>query len=124
MNECQFDYGRDGLAYECSLCHRVARGTPPIHRKCEIQGPPGTGAFLKRSLRWFGITEGSCQCEVHAREMDERGPDWCEANINTIIGWLEEEAGNRGLPFNQCAAWVLVRFSIHKARRAAKQGVK
>jgi hypothetical protein len=32
-------------------------------------------------------------------QMNEVGCDGCEENIDTIVGWLAEEAANRGLPF-------------------------
>jgi hypothetical protein len=48
--------------------------------------------------------------------MDRRGCDWCDANINTIVGWLREEATKRGLPFIDAAAAMLVRRAIHNAR--------
>jgi hypothetical protein len=50
--------------------------------------------------------------------MDARGPDWCEANIDTIVGWLREEAGKRGLPFIDMAGRMLVRRAIKNARKA------
>jgi hypothetical protein len=51
--------------------------------------------------------------------MDTRGCDWCEANLDTIVGWLREEAEKRGLPFLDVAGRLLVRRAIRNARRAA-----
>jgi hypothetical protein len=48
--------------------------------------------------------------------MDERGCDWCEANIDMIVGWLREEAANRKLPFVDAAGRMLVRRAIRNAR--------
>ena len=49
--------------------------------------------------------------------MDANGCDWCEANIEEIVGWLRESAAERGLPFVDIAGRVLVRRAIHNARR-------
>ncbi len=51
--------------------------------------------------------------------MDARGCEWCEANIDTIVGWLREEAEKRGLPFLDVVGRLLVRRAIRNARRAA-----
>ena len=51
--------------------------------------------------------------------MDAKGCDWCEANIDTIVGWLREEAEKRGLPFLDVVGRLLVRRAIRSARRAA-----
>jgi len=51
--------------------------------------------------------------------MDERGIEWCEQNIDEIVGWLREEAHKRGLPFVDMAGRMLVRRAIRNARRAA-----
>jgi hypothetical protein len=49
--------------------------------------------------------------------MDLSGPDWCAANIDTIVGWLREQAQARGLPFLDAAGRLLVRRAIRNARR-------
>ena len=48
--------------------------------------------------------------------MDTRGPDWCEDNIDTIAGWLREEAKHRKMPFIRYAAVKIIRRAIRKAR--------
>jgi len=50
--------------------------------------------------------------------MDAKGCDWCEANIEEIVGWLRESAADRGLPFVDMAGRMLVRRAIHNARKA------
>jgi hypothetical protein len=50
--------------------------------------------------------------------MDANGCDWCEANIEEIVGWLRESAAQRGLPFLDVAARLLVKRAIHNARKA------
>lgn len=76
------------------------------------------GSELKALLGRFGINaEPGCACESRASEMDRQGCEWCEANIDTIVGWLREEATKRGLPFLDAAGRLLVRRAIGNARR-------
>jgi len=78
----------------------------------------GPGTELKRLLSRIGIkAEPGCKCNARAAEMDRRGCDWCEANVQTIVGWLREEATKRGLPFVDAAGTVIVRRAISNARR-------
>ncbi len=82
---------------------------------------PGVGAELKRLLRLFRIVPTTgCRCAEHAREMDARGPDWCERNIELICDWMEVEAARRKLTkfvFSRAAARTLVRIAIRNTRR-------
>jgi len=92
----------------------VPRLSPPL--------PSGPGTELKALLAWFGIVAtGDCACNARAAEMDARGPDWCEANIDTIVGWLREQAAERGLPFVDVAGRLLVRRAIRNARQKASR---
>jgi len=82
----------------CPIDHQVKPpGTyvaPPVATK--PAGGPGTE--LRKMFADLGLSEvPNCQCKVHAAEMDVRGPDWCEANIETIVGWLREEAERQGM---------------------------
>lgn len=79
----------------------------------------GPGTELKKLMRRHGINpdEAGCQCNAHAAKMDRLGNDWCEANIETIVGWMREEAERRGLPFVEFYARWLVKRSIKNARR-------
>jgi hypothetical protein len=79
----------------------------------------GPGAELKKLLLLAGIkaTEG-CKCNKRANIMNERGCDWCEENIETIVGWLREEAESRKLPFVNAAARLVVRRAIRNARKS------
>jgi hypothetical protein len=82
-------------------------------------GRPGTE--LRTILASIGITASrGCSCAAKAHTMDELGIEWCEANIDTIVGWLREEAEKRGLPFLDVAGRMLVRRAIKNARRKAK----
>lgn len=79
------------------------------------QGGPGTE--LKKLLHAMRIDPtGNCACADKAARMDREGPDWCEANIETIIGWLADEAQRRHLPFVRFGAKLLVKRAISRAR--------
>jgi hypothetical protein len=90
---------------------------------CAPAGGPGTE--LKKLLAgWpFYITAlPDCPCNARAAEMDrqeQQSPGWCEANIDTIVGWLREQAEARGLSFLDVAGRMLVRRAIRNARRNA-----
>jgi hypothetical protein len=82
--------------------------------------PHGPGTELKKLLARIGITATpDCSCNARAAEMDRQGVEWCEANIDTIVGWLREQAEARGLPFLDLAGRLLVRRAISNARRNA-----
>ena len=86
--------------------------------KGTVTGGPGTE--LSKLLARWGIKADAagCKCRQHAAVMDHNGCDWCEANVDTIAGWLREEAKSRGLPFVDSLARLLVRRAIHNARKA------
>lgn len=107
----------------CPVCGFVARrrdGRLVVGaiRSCPGSPPPcGPGCQLKGLLAWAFIRPtGKCRCNERARLMDLQGPDWCEANADTIVGWLREEADSRGLPFVEIAARAAVSLAIAKAR--------
>lgn len=77
----------------------------------------GPGDYLKQMFSWFFINaRPECPCEEHARQMNEWGPDGCEENLSTIIGWLEKEAKERKIAFSRKGARVLVKACIWAAR--------
>lgn len=97
--------------------HRVVDANAPA---VPVPTPSGPGTELKRLLASIGITSSpGCSCNQRAREMDARGPEWCEANLDTIVGWLREEASKRKLPFVDMAGRLLVKRAIRNARKAA-----
>lgn len=80
---------------------------------------PGPGTELKLMFSRIGIhSTPECKCEERAALMDEQGPDWCAQNIDLVVGWLEEEASARGVPFMRSAGRVLVKLAIRSARRS------
>jgi hypothetical protein len=80
--------------------------------------PHGPGTILSGMISTLGIkSTPNCSCRRHAIEMNEKGPDWCEANIDTILGWLKVESENRKLPFVEAIARMMVKRAISKSRR-------
>lgn len=102
-----------------------------LHKKLKRHIPPtesiGVGSFLSRMVKTLGFTpEEGCQCLEHAAEMNKRGRKWCEENVDTIAGWLEEEAERR--EFSHLIAHIgsvpLVWTAIFRARRAEAKRAK
>jgi hypothetical protein len=82
------------------------------------QNPNGPGSILTGMISALGIKSTStCSCRRHALEMNEKGPDWCEQNIDTIMSWLKEESAKRGLPFVETVARMMVNRAITKSRK-------
>lgn len=83
----------------------------------------GPGTELHLLLGRFGLTaSGDCKCKSrvsYMNRMEAEQPGWAEANIEEVVGWLRESAAERGLPFLDIAARVLVRRAIANARRKA-----
>jgi hypothetical protein len=110
---------QDGDEWTIDVEHRAY---PRVSRLTEPPAPSahGPGAELKKLLATVGITAApDCSCNARAAEMDRQGVEWCEANIDTIVGWLREQAESRGLPFLDLAGRLLVRRAIQNARRNA-----
>jgi hypothetical protein len=123
---------REGLAtLEISEGTLLVRVLPSPGPNLAAQAPPkerrdkapnrGPGTELKKLLAKIGIhATPHCTCNARAMLMDQneaKEPGWCEANVDTIVGWLREEAGKRGLPFLDAAGRLLVRRAISNARR-------
>lgn len=84
--------------------------------------PNGPGTQLSNMLSSIGITSSpTCSCKQRAITMNENGPEWCENNMDTIIGWLKEEATKRKLPFVETVARLMVKRAISKSKRLLKQ---
>lgn len=79
---------------------------------------PGAGTELKKLLAKVGIVATpNCTCNKRAITMNVRGVEWCEENIDTIVGWLREEANKRKLPFIDMAGKAIVKMAIKRAKR-------
>jgi len=121
-----------GLCIHCGRSFR--HGWPvDVHVPCrnnprsEMGATPdnrGVGTELSKLLAKFGIkaNEG-CKCKARALEMDHRGIEWCEKNIELIVDWLEEESTKRHLPFVRAAGKILIRRAIRNAKRQNKESL-
>lgn len=82
------------------------------------ENPNGPGTILSNMIKSIGIVMSQgCSCRRHAIEMNDKGNDWCEQNIDTIVGWLREEAAKRKLPFFDTIGKIMVNRAIKKSRR-------
>lgn len=80
--------------------------------------PYGAGTILSKIIKFFGIKiTNSCSCKKHAIEMNEKGNDWCEQNIDTILDWLHKEASDRKIPFVRMLAKIIIKYAITKSRK-------
>ena len=83
--------------------------------------PNGPGTLLSNMLSKIGITSSpTCSCKQRAITMNENGPEWCEQNMSTILGWLKEEATRRKLPFVETVATLLVKRAISQSKKLLK----
>lgn len=100
-----------------SVAATTLASPPPASGK---PGPShGPGTQLKKLLSLVGITATpTCACNKRAKIMDANGCNWCEQNLDLIVGWLREEATKRKLPFIDAAGRLLVRKAIKNARRS------
>ncbi len=90
---------------------------PPVRREVATGSRQGPGTELKKMLGRFRIyPNGRCKCRERMAIMDTKGSDWCDDNIDTIVGWLREEAKQRKMPFIRYAARQIIRRAIRKAR--------
>jgi hypothetical protein len=85
--------------------------------------PHGPGTELKALLAGWPfrlVATPDCKCTSRAAYMDEKGCDWCESEegMAEIMAFLREAAEERGLPFLDAAARLLVRRAIANARKA------
>lgn len=77
----------------------------------------GPGTNLKRYLSWFATEQVGCDCQDKSRIMNAWGPDLCEKNLVSILGWLESSAKERKIPFIKFIAKALVMRAINEARK-------
>ena len=112
----------DGLLWTVDEDHPAyPKKTKPGFFVEQVAVSHGPGTELKALLAGWPfriVATADCKCTSRAAYMDAKGCDWCEANIEEIVGWLRESAEERGLPFVDMAGRVLVRRAIHNARKA------
>jgi hypothetical protein len=108
---------RDGIE-TLGNTENTFRGTITPTRIQRPTGGPGTE--LKKLLLKLGLkAAANCKCNQHVQEMNMKGCNWCSQNIDTIVGWLKEEALRANLPFTNIGAKLLVKRAISNARKAA-----
>jgi hypothetical protein len=102
----------------------VGQSTPGKRRKRKAGSlGEGPGTELHTLLNKLRIRPAlSCKCMVRIRTMNEWGPDKCRQEIDTILGWLQEEAKKRKLPFIRLVASMLVRRAIRNANKKQARG--
>jgi hypothetical protein len=89
-----------------------------LYPKTLEEHPNHPGTILSKMIKSLGIQiTDSCSCKRHALEMNDKGNDWCEQNIDTIVGWLRDEAHRRNLPFIDTIGKLLVGRAIKKSRK-------
>jgi hypothetical protein len=81
---------------------------------------PRVGTAMAWLLGLFGIQQhsGTCACRQRMHVMDTAGPRWCWNSRTTIVGWLQYEAKQRGLPCPAPVAVCLIVAAILLARAA------
>ena len=95
------------------------KGEPQKTGETAVAGP---GTELKRLLGKLGIAvTPDCPCAARAALMDRNGCDWCEKNLDTIVGWMREESARRGLIFMDKGAHLLAKRAIAKARQKEEE---
>jgi hypothetical protein len=117
---------RDGDKWTIDETHASYPRRPGtvLARHVDQAAAGGPGTELKKLLAKIGITATpNCACNARAREMDAKGCEWVEANEATVVGWLRDEAGRRGLPFIDAAGRLLVRRAVANARRQAAAAI-
>jgi len=93
--------------------------------------PPSHGPGTELSALLAGwpfriVATADCKCTSRAKYMDAKGCDWCESpeGMAEIMGFLREAAEERGLPFFDAAARLLVKRAIYNARKAEARRAK
>jgi len=121
---CQFAKVGDNK-HQCKTCGAVVVycGSLPLHRICDTASKCFAGEELSKLLAGWPfriVATPDCKCTSRAAYMNSKGCDWCESpeGMAEIMGFLREAAEERGLPFLDAAARLLVRRAIANARKA------
>lgn len=116
--DCPFTLNAETGLWQCPDCGWTykRKSEKPPRRNCPAKVTPeqlaqreavrieqekltarGPGTQLHRLITKFTgekIT-ASCGCKSHIAEMNRNGPAWCRENVDTIVGWMEEEIERR-----------------------------
>ena len=123
---CEFIKREDGGCF-CSRClYQASTCVDGQRRMCAAGFQPHScfaGAALRELLNAWPfriVATPDCKCTSRAAYMDAKGCDWCESpeGMAEIMGFLREAAEERGLPFVDMAARLLVKRAIANARKA------
>lgn len=76
----------------------------------------GVGSLIKEGLSLLRIPTANCDCAAKAKEWDNAGVDWCEANQAEIVEHLRQAAERRKLPFPESIVARCVSMAIARAR--------
>lgn len=89
-----------------------------LYPKTLEENPNGPGTILSKMIKNIGIViTNNCSCKQHALQMNEKGNQWCEDNIDTILGWMRAEAAKRHLPFIDSMAKIIINRAIKKSKK-------
>jgi hypothetical protein len=100
------------------LGNDIATKLRSLFPKTLEENPNGPGTILAGMFSSLGIKSSpTCSCRRHAIEMNDKGADWCEQNIDTILSWLKEESNKRKIPFIESIASLVVKRAIRQSRK-------
>lgn len=118
---CTLEHRDDDYWY-CTTCNGN-RLNGNYDRQCKGNAPPLTksdgltGTHLTNILKWFSLAgKAGCKCKSRAAEMDKNGPDWCEENIDMIVGWMKEGTIKLVRPLTAIGGNAIVNLAIKRAR--------
>ena len=123
---------QDGDEWTIDVDHPAyPRHSKPGFVPPQPEPPPlsfGPGTELKSLLAGWPfriVATPDCKCTSRAAYMDAKGCDWCESpeGMAEIMGFLREAAEERGLPFLDLPARLLVKRAISNARKAEARRV-
>lgn len=82
------------------------------------ENPNGPGTILAGMFSSLGIKSSpTCSCKRHALEMNEKGSEWCEKNLDVILSWLKDESIKRKIPFIESLAALVVKRAIRQSKK-------
>ena len=102
----------------------LSKNASPWPEREETLTPTGPGYELHMLLDSLGFEpDGSCNCIKLANQMNEKGPDWCEENVNCLAEKIQEEANKRGFTgiLAKLGAKPAIYLAIKRARDKERQ---
>ncbi len=68
----------------------------------------GFGTRLANTLGWFIPQEPGCKCPGYQDLLDTWTPEYIRANLDRVVGWLQNEAEVRRIPFSRTLTKLLL----------------